>query len=344
MTENTFKSKNTTKKLLAVLKERSRDILSQRYGLLPQDAHRKTLEAIGKSYGITRERVRQIENFSLQSIRKSDAYQEVESVLEQLQNEVQERGSLVNENYFLSALAKDDSAKNHIYFLMVLSPQFTKLKEDDSFEHRWSVDMELANKIHIALSNLHNEINEDNVVSEKDILSYFAKHAQKEGLGDKGNEKILRDWLLLSKIIDKNPLGEWGLASSSNIRPRGVRDLAFLILKKHGSPMHFTEVANDITKVFSKKAHPQTTHNELIKDDRFVLVGRGLYGLSDWGYSTGTIRDVIKDILTDSKPLSKEEIVKKVLKERYVKNNTIVVNLQDKKYFKKDTAGRYAIV
>jgi len=34
--------------------------------------------------------------------------------------------------------------------------------------------------------------------------------------------------------------------------------------------------------------------------------------------------------------MSREDIVKKVMKERYLKKNTILVNLQNTKYFKKN--------
>jgi DNA-directed RNA polymerase delta subunit len=123
-----------------------------------------------------------------------------------------------------------------------------------------------------------------------------------------------------------------------------VRDYAYLILRKHGSPIHFKDVAKLITEVFKKKAHVATTHNELIKDPRFVLVGRGLYALKEWGYSTGIVRDVIKEILKKNGPLSKEDILDKVMKERYVKQNTIMVNLQNPKFFKKNKQGLYIIV
>ena len=95
--------------------------------------------------------------------------------------------------------------------------------------------------------------------------------------------------------------------------------------------------------MFSKKAHIATTHNELIKDPRFVLVGRGLYALSEWGYINGIVKDVITKILDKSGPLSKKEIVEKVMKERYVKENTILVNLQNSKNFKKEKDGKYSL-
>ena len=122
-----------------------------------------------------------------------------------------------------------------------------------------------------------------------------------------------------------------------------MRDYAYLVIRRHGSPIHFREVAKLITELFNKKAHVATTHNELIKDPRFVLVGRGLYALSEWGYMSGVVRDVIKNIVDKNGPLTKDEIVKKVLKERYVKENTIMVNLQNPKFFKKSKDGKYSI-
>jgi len=107
--------------------------------------------------------------------------------------------------------------------------------------------------------------------------------------------------------------------------------------------MHFREVAEAIQQLFDKKAHTATCHNELIKDDRFVLVGRGLYALTEWGYSAGVVKDVLRDILQEHGPLSREEIIDKVRKERYVKDNTIVVNLQDNTLFKKLSNGMYTI-
>jgi hypothetical protein len=122
-----------------------------------------------------------------------------------------------------------------------------------------------------------------------------------------------------------------------------MRDYAFLVIRRHGSPIHFKEVAKLITELFKKKAHVATTHNELIKDPRFVLVGRGLYALTEWGYMAGVVKDVIRGVIEKNGPMTKEEIVKKVLKERYVKENTIMVNLQNPKLFKRLKDGKYDV-
>ena len=115
-------------------------------------------------------------------------------------------------------------------------------------------------------------------------------------------------------------------------------------MRRNGEPMHFKEVALEINKTFGKKAHVATCHNELIKDPRFVLVGRGMYGLKDWGHTGGVVRDVITQVLKEAgHPLPKDEIIKRVLAKRIVKPNTVLVNLQNSKFFKK-VAGEYVAI
>ena len=125
---------------------------------------------------------------------------------------------------------------------------------------------------------------------------------------------------------------------------RGIRDMAWLVLRKHGSPMHYGEVASAISSTFGHNANSATCHNELIKDERFVLVGRGLYALSEWGYANGLVKDVLKDILTKDGPLSKIDLMDMVKRERYVKTNTIMINLQDTENFGIDSEGKYFVV
>lgn len=336
------KVKQSVKKLLAVLPERAKDVIVSRYGL-GGDARRYTLEAIGKRYGITRERVRQIENYAIHSIKKSDAYSKDTEVFEELKTLLETLGGLVAEDDLLEHISKDKLVQNHVHFLLVLGDAFKKEKEDDHFRHRWHIDNNLSEKVHNALRNLYNSIKGDELISELDIVAKFLTHV--EDIADHyKKEDIIRRWLSISKTIGKNPLGEWGLVSSPNIKTKGIRDYAFLVLRKHGSPIHFKEVARAIEKLFGKKAHVATTHNELIKDKRFVLVGRGLYALAEWGYMPGVVKEVIKGILKKHGPLTKDEIIEKVMKERYVKENTILVNLHNTKFFRKDKDGKYSSV
>ncbi len=333
--------KQVTKRLLSVLADRAKDVVVSRYGL-GTNQNKMTLEAIGKKYGITRERVRQIENYSLANIRKSKEYAKEKRAFDDLKTYISKLGSVIGEQDILNNISKDKTTQNNALFLLVVGEEFKKEKEDDEFKHRWYIDGKLAERVHESLRKLYSNLKDDDIVPEGDMVSAFLDHL-KEVSEDYKNDEVVRRWLSLSKKIGKNSLGEWGKSKSSNINAKGMRDYAFLVIRKHGSPIHFREVASSIEKIFKKKAHVATTHNELIKDPRFVLVGRGLYALAEWGYMSGVVKDVIRKILEKEGPLTKEQVIDRVLKERYVKENTILVNLQNLKHFKKNKQNKYNV-
>jgi hypothetical protein len=338
----TFKPKQITKKLLSALPPRAHDVIEKRYGL-GKTPETYTLESIGRTYGITRERVRQIENYGVQSIQKSDAYREHQTIFDELREALNTLGSVISEDDLLSELTTDQSTRNHIYFLLVLGDPFYRSKENVSFKHRWFTERKISDVVEKALRNIYLSLKEDELVPEEDIIGRLK--AELSSIEERYHDQsILKRWLGISKEIDRNPLGEWGHAASPNVRAKGIRDYAYLAVKRHGSPMHFREVADAIDKLFQKKAHVATTHNELIKDARFVLVGRGLYALTEWGYSAGVVKDVLRDILVQAGPLTREEIIDRVRKERYVKDNTIIVNLQDTALFKRLADGSYVVL
>ncbi len=337
-----FKPKQVVKRLLSALPERAANVVINRYGL-GKTPERMTLEAIGKTYKITRERVRQIENYSFGVIRKSPSYIKEKEALEELQQSIDSLGNVVSESHFLKKISDDRGTQNCVHFLLVLGDAFKKRKEDEHFHHRWFIDDELADKVELSLKKLYESLEDDALIPESEMVASFLDNLK--DISEKyKNEEIAKRWLYLSKKIGRNPLGEWGVSHSSNVKAKGMRDFAYLSIRRHGSPMHFTEVAKSIKQLFDREAHVATCHNELIKDKRFVLVGRGLYALSEWGYSTGVVKDVIREIIKKYGPLTKQEVVDKVLKERYVKENTIAVNLQNPKYFKKNKEGKYAVI
>jgi len=342
MSTITFKPKQITKKITSNLQDRASDVIMNRFGL-NADAERKTLEEIGKKYNITRERVRQIEEAALSLIKKSDAYKQEQAVFDELKQVILSLGSIVAEHELLPHISKDKATQNHIHFYLVLGDAFKKHREDNHFHTRWSVDDEMAEKVHESLRKLYVSLKDEDLIIETEMIKKFFDN-MKDVAEQYKNEEIAKRWLSMSKTISKNPLGEWGKTTSPNIRTRGVKDYAFLVMRRHGSPMHFREVADNISKTFGRKTHYATCHNELIKDPRFVLVGRGMYALAEWGYKAGIARDIIKDILKREGPMTKEQVVERVMKERYFKKNTILVNLVNSKYFKKNKAGLYILV
>ena len=337
----TFKPKAVSKKLLTTLNPRTREIVVNRYGL--EKEGRMTLEAIGKTYDITRERVRQIENFALASIKKSKEFKEHAFIFDELKKIVKELGAVVSEEHLMRHISKDPVIQNHINLYLALGDDFNKHKEDDNYKTHFTTDEKAGAHIREALGKLYSSINEEDLITQEEIFNRFVSHLSDVVAEYKNNKDIIYKYLALSKVIGKNQLNEWGRVSSPHVKARGIKDYAYLIMRRKGSPMHFKEVALEINKTFGKKAHVATCHNELIKDSRFVLVGRGMYGLKDWGHTGGVVRDVITEVLKEAgHPLSKEEIIKRVLLKRIVKPNTVLVNLQNGKFFRK-VAGEYTL-
>lgn len=156
--------------------------------------------------------------------------------------------------------------------------------------------------------------------------------------------KQILNHLNVAGRVKKNRFGKWGLVGWMEVSPKGTREKVYLVLKEHKRPLHFTEVAKLIDQHLlakkGKKAHPQTVHNELIKDQKFVLIGRGIYALREWGYYEGTVKDVLKKILEEKKkPLKREEIMEEILKMRKVKETTVMVNLNNEALFEKVESG-----
>lgn len=336
-----FDNAKLVKQLLEEVPDRAREVLTYRFGL-GTSADRETLEAIGERWGITRERVRQIEAAGLDAIRSSKSFKNGQSAFDELCKHVDSLGAVIEEEELLNGLATDEKTRNRFRFLLVVGSAFFRERETDEFYARWHVDQQTAEKVHEALSRLYTSLSDSEVLVEGEMMDRFLDELK--GINDAyKNEEVLKRWLSLSKTISSNPLSEWGRAEAPAIRTKGIRDYAYLVIKRGGQPMHFSDVAKAIGQLFAKEAHVATTHNELIKDARFVLVGRGLYALSEWGYQPGVVRDVIRKVLTSKGPLTREQVIDEVKKVRYVKDNTILVNLNDAKNFKRNKNNTYTL-
>src|SRR3989338_4728239 len=206
---------------------------------------------------ITKERVRQIEEAALLAIKKSSVYKAEQFIFDELKQLVHKLGSIVAEHELLPYISKDKVTQNHINFFLTLNDSFKRHREDSHFHTRWSVDDELSDKIHETLRKLYASLSDEDLVPETEMIKKFFDQ-MKDVSEQYRNEEMARRWLSMSKTVAKNPLGEWGKSSSPNIRTRGVKDYAFLVMRRHGSPMHFKEVADAISKTFNKKIHYAT--------------------------------------------------------------------------------------
>ncbi len=348
MTNLTNTVKGVVTQLLGVLTPRNRDAVSRRFGL--KTGKKETLESIGKGYGITRERVRQIEEASLRQIKEqfnSGLGSKVKPFVNLADNILDQAGGVIREDHLFerfSGNSKSGSANAALVFFLTLDNKFNRFSETNDFHTFWSLSNQHADSFKKSISIFVAALDKKGApIAEASIADFY----QKSGASLKyASMASVLSYLSIPRHISKNTFGQIGLTSWPEIKPRGVKDKAFLVLKRSSAPRHFREITKMINEAnfSSRKANAQTVHNELIKDKRFILVGRGMYGLSEWGLKAGTVKDVLVDLLRSAnEPLHKDDIVASVLSHRMVKENTVLLNLQDQNTFHKTEDGKYSL-
>lgn len=316
--------------LIMGLPERSREIIKKRFGLGKEK--NMTLEAIGAEYGITRERVRQIITDAVKNVIKDEtkfkgAEDAVVFTIEKNNGIIREKN--VSEKMGVSGWREINAVK----FIAFCSKKIHVIEEKGKISPSWTLskkileDIKKLEKVTLEVLEKEKKLLEDEEISENLMMEL-------SGL----EKKQILAYLDVLLLVQKNKFGRWGRSSWTEVNPKGTREKVYLVLKEEKRPLHFTEIAKLIDKhnLSKGKVHPQTVHNELIKDDRFVLIGRGIYAMREWGYNEGTIKDVITEILKKAgRPMKKEDILKKVFSEREVKRTTVMINLNNSKLFER---------
>jgi len=319
-------------------RDREREIISRRFGLYDR---RETLEQIGELLGITRERVRQLEKAILARL-KAQAEADLPSIDEVEKafiKELHDLGRVARVSDLSAKLTKDNSDRDqaHTAFLAVLAPGLSVVDENDQYFH--AVGIVEYNDTKSIKKNV-----DDIVAAIKEVGQPITINELHARLGYEHPDHI-KAFATVSKKL-ANLKDKWGLLKWPTVNPKNIRDKIYVILQEETKPMHFNEIARSIRQSNFKRKDvtTQAIHNELIKDKRFVLIGRGIYALNEWGYKKGTVAIVISDVLKKAgEPLHRDEIVKRVLKTRQVKETTILLNLQSKPQFKRVAKATYTV-
>ena len=325
--------------LATIDREREREIVARRFGLFDR---KETLEQIGEMLGITRERVRQLEKAvvtRLRSTAEQGGLPHIADFQARLMELLQQSGgvSRVSELTAKISDAPNREEQARVAFLSQLSPELAVVQEDDNFYYSVGIKSVYDEK---ALQNrVAGLIETIKKIGEPQTIEHIAKAA------DISDPKQAAALASTSKHL-ATLNGRWGLIKWPMVNPKNIRDKIYVILKENGKHMHFNEIAAAIkdSDFKRKDVTTQAIHNELIKDKRFVLIGRGIYALKEWGYEKGTVADIISEVLREAnQPLHRDEIVKRVLKSRFVKETTILLNLQGKPQFKRVAKATYTL-
>jgi hypothetical protein len=324
--------------LQTIDREREREIISRRYGLYDR---KETLEQIGELLGITRERVRQLEKAVMTKLKTVAAkdlphISEVEAVLGR---HITDMGGVARVSELANRISAQATKIDHarIAFLAQISPNLTHVGENDHFH----------NAISLKVKHTEKSIREHvgHVIEAIKKIGKPVKIQEIAGAMGHPDSQAVEALASVSKNL-ATLNGRWGLIKWPMVNPKNIRDKIYVVLHENGKQMHFGEIAEAIrTSDFRRKdVTTQAIHNELIKDKRFILVGRGIYALKEWGFKQGTVADVITEVLNEAgEPLHRDEIVKRVLKKRFVKETTILLNLQGKSQFKRTAKATYTL-
>ncbi len=327
---------------LLLLSEKERFVVQRRFNL--DEKTRATLEEVGQHYQVTRERIRQIEGNALQKLRRNVENTSLHAINEKVLALLKEAGGVLREDFLLSKILKENSGfrASAIVLVVSLDKRFERLPNTIQYHPYICLREITADKIDALMKQSLLLLRKTkDTLSIQQILNL---------LKENNSESYLNSELLLSlyqihksfKLVGDNKVGllEW-----SHINPRTLRDKIFYVLRQQGKPMHFMDISNQIIqqKFDGKRINLQAVHNELIRCEDFILIGRGIYALSEWGYSSGTVSDVIASILKEKSPLSQEEIIDEVFKRRQVKPITIILNLKNGKRFTRVGRKQYAL-
>lgn len=329
--ERTIDFAEVMSSLLGLLTSKEKSIIERRY--LAQSEKKETLESIGKSYSITRERVRQIESVAIKKLARISLEPSVRYIHELAYSILINHGKVMSEDLLVSEMLKKlkNSPNMNIEAMKLaihVSDKMIKQERNQIFRPFWYTRDIDVKDIKKAIKDIRYALAQQGSVLPLESLS-----SRLFSLSPERTQSLLHiHWGFL-----KTSEG-WGLKTWRTINPRSIKDKILVTLKKIQKPLHFNDIVLHVLQDFDspKKVTPQAIHNDLIRHEEFVLVGRGLYGLKEWDLPAGTVCDIIVSVLKESKsPMKRQDIIKKVLKKRQIRVGTISLNLQKYPFFKR---------
>ena len=331
VSKNTIDFPKLMDRILRLLTEKEQDVITRRFSL--SGGPRETLDRIGKSFSITRERVRQIETMAIKKLARISMDPSMRFIHELAYSTLIKNGRVMAEDLLVSGMLKKVGSSaidvNAMKLAMRVSGRLTK-QEKNQFHHPfWHTKDLVIQEVKSLIKAIQKVLQKNGETLNIEELKYELRGTH--------DPIMIVSVLRIDKGFCEVPQG-WGLASWRHINPRSIKDKILIILKEGEKPLHFTDITQHVLDDFSarKIVTPQAIHNELIRHDEFVLLGRGLYGLKEWGMVSGTVCDVIKTVLLENGgPMKRQEIIEAVLKKREIRIGTISLNLQKYTFFKR---------
>lgn len=332
-------------RLMLLLSEKEKFVIVNRFDFSGKG--RLTLDAIGKKFTVTRERVRQIEKNALTKLRRNVFNTSLVGIQDHVRSILEPSGGLLKEDALFAKMINDGDDGS---FMNRSSTRLAIVLADDMYLTGNTIDFHPYVAFNTVPQNSVQDIaskamrylaKRNNVVMIEELYDAFAGELKP---GFKVGKNLLASLFSVSKEI-KVLHDAIGLIKWRHINPKTLRDKIFFVLRNEQKSMHFVDIANRIMDhgFDVKNVNLQAVHNELIRYPQFVLIGRGIYALEEWGYEHGTTKDVIVALLKKKKVMSEADIIKKVLEKRKVKPITITLSLKNNPIFVRVGRKRYQL-
>lgn len=322
------------KSILATLPEKEKIVITRRIGL---ENEQETLQSIWNDFWITRERVRQIENAWIQKIWRILNWHELQTIQEKAKEILSMNWWLLIKDELLTLIAKDNNLDNDFntsVLEIILQSDFDlkkskpKIKEKVYF-YLPTINTKIVGK---TLNSIMSFLKKRKDIDEINNICTVIVDELKEEYSDINKAFVNSVMNISLEIVKWEEKYAW-LKKWKILNPTTLKDKSIYIFRKNKKPFHFIELTNKIIDHFKEPVKVATVHNELIRNNDFVLIWRWIYVLKEWWYKSWTVLDMIIDVLSKSKePMSSDDIINRVLKVRKVKPTTIYMNLQNKKY------------
>lgn len=331
--------------LLLLLSDKEKEVIVKRFNLNGEKKY--TLEEIGQDFSVTRERIRQIEKTALSKMKRNVFNTSLNSIHDFTYQLIMNTGGICTEDKLMSFFRREEFKQlgfkeDHLHLVFVLDERTTCIGNTILFNPYIRLNNLSDFVLKQTASMIVNELRKTSkIIDIESLLPVISKKLTDNEI----TTNFLKSLVSLDKrliLIDDNSvaLKEW-----RHIHPRTLRDKILFVLRKENNPLHFSEISTKIDELSfdRKEVNIQAVHNELIRHDMFVLIGRGIYALTEWGYEPGTVTDVIKEFLLENGDSHQDDIVSHVLSKRQVKRITVLLALKNSSIFHRSGRKHYSL-
>lgn len=340
------------KDVLIYCKPKERLVLMKKFGL--DGGKEIPLQKIWKEYTLTRERVRQIETQALMRFRRLIVGNELYmNVLAEGKKILEIHGGILSEDALISKIINKNLfkfSKAELKLILVSDFDITYLKRNKYLNKAFYIEPlyeDLLTKIVLFSEDYFREKKES-----EDLYEFIGilKENFLEEFRDVGTLKNDLFYINFFQIVRSMAMldGKIGLMEFPDINPKTIKLKMLYTMRRLNKPIHYQELPAKIIEWFPNSSiKVNTVHNDLVKhNDTFVNLGLGLYGLKEWGYEGGSVKDILIRVFKKyDRPMNAKELAKEVLREKMVSPNTVTLTLQKyKKDFKRIDKGLYTYI